>query len=53
VWHDTGNVDALNRARDLYRESNEPNILEKANEAIWFVGEQVIKFSDDKKFITN
>ncbi len=53
VWHDTGNIHALNRARDFYREINEPNILEKSNEAIWFVGEQVIKFSDDRKFICN
>ena len=53
VWHDTGNIDALNRAREFYREPNEPNILEKANEAIWFVGNHVIKFSNDKKFIAN
>jgi len=53
TWHDTGNVDALSRARELYREQDEPNILEKENEAIWFVGNHVIKFSDDKKFITN
>ena len=53
TWHDTGNVDALNKTRQIYRESKEPNILEKANEAIWFVGDHVIKFSDDKKFIAN
>lgn len=53
TWHDTGNIDALNRAREFYREPNEPNILEKANEAIWFVGNHAIKFSDDKKFIAN
>jgi len=53
TWHDTGNVDALNRAREFYREPNEPNILEKTNEAIWFVGEHVIKFSDDIKFIAH
>ena len=53
TWHDTGNIESLNRAREFYREPDEPNILEKANEAIWFVGDQVIKFSDDKKFIAN
>jgi len=53
TWHDTGNIDALNRAREFYREPDEPNILEKANEAIWFVGDHAIKFSDDKKFIAN
>lgn len=52
-WHDTGNIDALNRTREFYREPDEPNILEKANEAIWFVGNSAIKFSDDKKFIAN
>jgi choline kinase len=53
TWHDTGNLEALARARDIYREPDAPNILEKVNEAIWFVDDQVIKFSDDQKFITN
>jgi choline kinase len=53
TWYDTGNPHALARARDMYREPNAPNILEKANEAIWFVGNQVIKFSNDPKFIAN
>lgn len=53
TWYDTGNPEALARAREIYRESDAPNILEKANEAIWFVGNQVIKFSDDPKFIAN
>ncbi len=52
-WHDTGNIDALAKTRECYREPDEPHILEKANEAIWFVGNTVIKFSDDKKFIAN
>lgn len=52
-WYDTGNPEALARAREAYREPDAPNILEKANEAIWFVGDQVIKFSDDQKFIAN
>jgi hypothetical protein len=53
TWYDTGNLEALAQTRQRYREPDEPNILEKANEAIWFVGNTVIKFSDDKKFITN
>jgi len=53
TWHDTGNPAALAEARNRYREPDEPNILDKANEAIWFVGDTVIKFSDDKKFISN
>lgn len=53
TWHDTGNIDALNITRKIYCEPDEPNILEKANEAIWFVGDHAIKFSNDKKFIAN
>ena len=53
TWFDTGNLAALDRVRDIYREPDAPNILEKANEAIWFVGAQVIKFSDDQTFIAN
>lgn len=53
TWYDTGNLEALALVREIYREPNAPNILEKANEAIWFVGDQVIKFSDDHKFIAN
>jgi hypothetical protein len=52
-WNDTGNIEALNKTRDLYREKGGPSILEKNNECIWFVGGNVIKFSDDKKFIAN
>ena len=53
TWYDTGNSEALALAREIYREPDAPNILEKANEAIWFVGDKVIKFSDDKEFISN
>ena len=53
TWHDTGNHSALANTRNRYRDPDEPTILEKANEAIWFVGDSVIKFSDDKKFIAN
>lgn len=53
TWHDTGHPEALARTRQIYEEPDAPTILEKANEAIWFVGGQVIKFSDDQKFIAN
>ena len=53
TWFDTGNPVALANAREAYQEPDAPNILDKANEAIWFVGDQVIKFSDDQKFIAN
>lgn len=51
TWFDTGHPDALEQARLAYAEAGAPNILPKANEAIWFVGDQVIKFSDDQQFI--
>lgn len=53
TWFDTGNPDALARARAAYQEPGAPNILEKANEAIWFVDGNAVKFSDDGKFIAN
>jgi choline kinase len=53
TWFDTGNPAALARTRAIYHEADAPNILEKPNEAIWFIGNQVIKFSDDQKFIAN
>jgi hypothetical protein len=53
TWHDTGNRKALAKTRERYCGTDEPNILEKANEAIWFVGNSVVKFSTDKKFISN
>lgn len=52
-WYDTGTPETLALAREAYREPGAPNILEKANEAIWFVGPNVIKFSDDERFIAN
>jgi choline kinase len=53
TWHDCGNPAALARARQAYVQPDAPHILEKANEAIWFVGDQVVKFSDDEKFIAH
>ena len=53
TWFDTGTPSALEKAREAYRQPNEPNILEKENEAIWFVDKHVIKFSDDQSFIKN
>lgn len=53
TWFDTGGSSALARTREAYREPDAPNILEKANEAIWFVAGNVVKFSDDESFIAN
>lgn len=52
-WFDTGNPQALAITADAYKEPDAPNILEKSNEAIWFLGNRVIKFSDDQRFIVN
>ena len=53
TWYDTGTPEALAKTREVYAVPGAPNILEKANEAIWFVDGQVIKFSDDERFIAN
>ena len=51
TWYDTGNLEELATTREAYKRKDAPNILEKTNEAIWFVGDRVVKFSDDEKFI--
>lgn len=53
VWHDTGNLQSLEKTRSIYAKPNQPNILEKSNEAIWFVDNIVIKYSDNTEFISN
>jgi len=53
TWNDTGSLQSLNYTRKIYRKKNEPNILDKEKESIWFVGKSIIKFSSDKKFIKN
>jgi len=52
-WHDTGSLDGLARARAAWQRKDDPNILPKKNEDIWFVDESVIKFSADPKFIAD
>ena len=51
-WYDTGNLNELEITKNAFKNENAPNILDKANEAIWFMGNKVIKYSDDTKFIT-
>lgn len=53
TWYDTGNPEALGLARKHYSKKNTHNILEKENEAIWFVEDKVIKYSDSIDFIKN
>ena len=52
-WYDTGNTTSLKRARKVFQKKVSPNILHKEKESIWFVGENVIKFSNDEYFIKN
>ena len=53
TWFDTGNTESISITRKAYAQIDEPNILEKEKEAIWFVGDNVIKYSDDTDFIAN
>ena len=50
-WFDTGTIENLLLARSAYKIIDKPNILEKENEAIWFLNNKVIKFSTDNEFI--
>lgn len=52
-WIDTGNLDILKKAQEEYSSKMEEVILEKPDEAIWFVDNRVIKFHIDKKFISD
>lgn len=53
TWHDTGNLKNLAMARKVFKRKNSPEILEKPNEAIWFVNNRAIKFAEDKTFISD
>jgi hypothetical protein len=53
TWWDTGNKEALAKTKEKYKRPDAPNILDKSNEAIWFVKGNVIKFSTDENFIKN
>lgn len=53
TWFDTGNITQLNRTREYFSKNVDANILEKEEEAIWFVDDRVIKFSIDESFIND
>lgn len=50
-WLDTGNKEKLIAAKEEYSKKMEATILEKPDEAIWFLGNKVVKFHIDPKFI--
>ena len=49
-WYDTGNLGALEYLKENVLKTKY-NILEKENEAIWFFGDDIVKFSTDVRFI--
>jgi NDP-sugar pyrophosphorylase family protein len=53
TWFDTGNLKSLQKTRKYFLSKDAPEILDKPNEAIWFVNNRVIKYSSDEEFIKN
>lgn len=53
TWFDIGVKVELEATRKRFDQPDGPNILEKANEAIWFLDNRVIKFSDKPDFISD
>lgn len=53
TWFDTGNLESLQYAKKQLASPNAPEILEKQDEAIWFVNGRVIKYNKDANFILN
>jgi NDP-sugar pyrophosphorylase family protein len=51
-WYDCGSLQYLEIAKEKFK-SGEHNILEKEDEAIWFLDEEVVKFSIHEKFISD
>lgn len=51
TWFDTGVTVELDATRRRYHNDGGPNILPKEDEAIWFLDDKVIKFSNNEEFI--
>ena len=51
-WYDSGSLENLEIAKEKFK-SAEHNILEKEDEAIWFLGDDVLKFSIHEDFISD
>lgn len=51
TWFDTGVTVELETTRKRYHQADDPNILPKEDETIWFLDDKVIKFSDKTQFI--
>lgn len=52
-WIDTGNRTIFEKAKDVYNKNMEETILEKPDEAIWFIHNKVIKFHISESFISD
>ena len=52
-FYDSGHKEELMKTRKKMITENSPIILEKQGESIWFVGDDVIKFSINENFIKN
>lgn len=52
-WIDTGNRTIFEEAKQMYSSKMEEVILEKPDEAIWFIDNRVIKFHISEKFIAD
>lgn len=52
-WIDTGNREIFETYKRIYAAAMEETVLEKPDEAIWFIGDRVIKFHIDTKFIAD
>lgn len=50
-WMDSGTQKGLETSRDHFK--NPDVVLERSNEAIWNIGQNMYKFHEDKKFISN
>lgn len=51
TWIDTGNRNIFEKAKKEFLMHQEETILEKPDETIWFIGNKVIKFHINPKFI--
>lgn len=52
-WIDTGNKQIFEKYKKIYNQQMEETILEKPDEAIWFIDDRVIKFHLSEKFIAD
>lgn len=51
TWIDTGNKEELAAAKKRFAQSMEATVLEKPEEAVWFLDNRVVKFHIDPTFI--